>query len=313
MSAFVYCAFAPGTGGARVFDPATELPPAPTASLTFGDGQPAIEGSVASLFSTSMFSGPNRSEKTDRLLPRTDLVAFTQGFDAVRLSIASARAAGTTYGQSGIAVADIDEAEEIGPRISVASIDHSGVEALGAIDALAGTGSLDPSVPRPIPVPERLAYSRANTPATDFTPKHAWSEREQWCLSTGIYFEARGESYRGQVAVAQVIMNRVEHKNYPNSICGVVYQNQHRRNACQFSFACDGKTNVNRTPEIAAWAQAQEITATVLDEDIYLPEVGDATHYHATYVRPRWARNMDRVTQVGLHVFYRFRPGWRFG
>jgi spore germination cell wall hydrolase CwlJ-like protein len=198
--------------------------------------------------------------------------------------------------------------------MSVASLNTSisNSEGLRAIDALADR-DLDPTIPRPLEIPATLAYGRATTPATDFTPKHNWSEREQWCMATGIYFEARGESYRGQVAVAQVIMNRVAHENYPNTICGVVYQNQHRRNACQFSFACDGKTNVNRTPEIAAWAQAQQITAEVLNEEIYLPEVGNATHYHATYVRPHWARNMTRLTQVGTHIFYRFRPGWQFG
>src|SRR5690606_32781508 len=148
-------------------------------------------------------------------------------------------------------------------------------------------------------------------PATDFTPQHEYSEREQWCLATGIYFEARGESYRGQVAVAQVIMNRVDDYRYPDTICGVVYQNQSRRNACQFSFACDGIPDAINEPR--SWAIAQEITQDVLNGNIYLTEVADSTHYHATYVRPTWARNMDRVTQIGLHVFYNFRPRWRFG
>ncbi|RDE10676.1 cell wall hydrolase [Pelagibacterium lacus] len=184
-------------------------------------------------------------------------------------------------------------------------------EGLRAIDQFAANVGVDTGLLERAAVPDALAYGRANTPATDFTPLHDWSEREQWCLATGIYFEARGESYRGQVAVAQVIMNRVEDHRYPDTICGVVYQNQHRRNACQFSFACDGIPD--RINEPAAWALAQEITQTVLNEDIYLTEVADATHYHATYVRPHWARNMDKLTQVGLHVFYRFKAGWLFG
>jgi hypothetical protein len=316
LSVVLYGATAFGTGGHREVDAATELPSSSVASLSFEDGAPIITGSVSGLFATPLFIGPNRAEQTDRAVAEPDIVAFTQSFDAVRLSIAEARATNGRYvgEQSEISVAEADNEEDVGPRMSVASINAPMVESEGlrAIDALADP-ALDPTIPRPLAVPETLAYSRANTPATDFTPKHSWSEREQWCMATGIYFEARGESYRGQVAVAQVIMNRVAHDNYPSTICGVVYQNQHRRNACQFSFACDGKTNVNRTTEVAAWAQARKITAEVLNEEIYLPEVSNATHYHATYVRPHWARNMTRLTQVGLHVFYRFRPGWQFG
>ncbi|HWJ86517.1 MAG TPA: cell wall hydrolase [Pelagibacterium sp.] len=319
LSAAAYGFAVPGTGGFHAVDLVADLPSAPSAALDYAAGQPVITGSVASLFETSIFSGPNRSGKTDRVRPEVNLVAFSQAFDAVRLSIADARKAGDPYvsQQSDIQVADADEgAEEPGPRMSVAAI-NTGVarsDSLRAIDAFADgfdVANIDPDLPRPASVPETLAYGRANTPATDFTPKHTWSEREQWCLSTGIYFEARGESYRGQVAVAQVIMNRVEHANYPDTICGVVYQNQHRRNACQFSFACDGIPD--RINEPAAWALAQEITQTVLNQEIYLTEIADATHYHATYVRPHWARNMDRLAQVGLHVFYRFKAGWQFG
>ncbi len=311
----MYGATAFGTGGDREVDAATELPPA-IAALSFENDQPVIVGSVSGLFSGPVFGGTNRAEKTDRVTPQADVASFVQSFDAVRLSIAEARAAGDPYvtRQSGVMVAEAEGAQEVGPRMSVASINPASIDSDGlrAIAAVADP-NLDPAIPRPVAIPETLAYGRANTPATDFTPKHNWSDREQWCMATGIYFEARGESYRGQVAVAQVIMNRVAHDNYPSTICGVVYQNQHRRNACQFSFACDGKTNVNRTPEVAAWAQAQEITTKVLNEEIYLPEVANATHYHATYVRPHWARNMTRLTQIGLHVFYRFRPGWQFG
>lgn len=317
LSVVAYGFAVPGTGGFRAVDPEVELPPAQMASLSFEGDQPVISGTVAPLFQAAMFSGPNRTAKTDRAAPEVNLVAFSQTFDAVRLSIASARSAGDPYTtqQSSVMVAQGEEQDEDGPRISVAAIDPGMVNSAGlaAIDAISDDADRDPNTPSPIGVPETLAYGRANTPATEFTVSSGYSEREQWCMATGIYFEARGESYRGQVAVAQVIMNRVEHPNYPNTICGVVYQNQHRRNACQFSFACDGKTNVNRTSEVAAWDQAQSITQEVLNKEIYLTEVADATHYHATYVRPAWARNMDKLTQVGLHVFYRFKPGWRFG
>ncbi|KKB76756.1 hypothetical protein VW35_17245 [Devosia soli] len=161
---------------------------------------------------------------------------------------------------------------------------------------------------------EQLAYARANAPVTgafSTVPAVEVSDKERWCLATAIYFEARGESYRGQVAVAQVVMNRVKDHRYPNTICGVVYQNQTKRNACQFSFACDGIPEAITEPK--PWAQAEDIANRYLNGELYLTEVGDATHYHATYVRPAWAPRMTKVTQIGLHVFYKFKRGWLFG
>lgn len=140
-------------------------------------------------------------------------------------------------------------------------------------------------------------------------PAAAFSKEEQTCLATGIYFEARGEVARGQEAVAQVILNRVRAPSYPDTICGVVYQNQHMRNRCQFSFACDGIPD--RITNRRAYEKAERIALEVTKGEIWLPEVGSATHYHATYVRPRWARAMERVDKIGLHIFYRtFGGGW---
>lgn len=140
-------------------------------------------------------------------------------------------------------------------------------------------------------------------------PASAFSKKEQTCLATGIYFEARGEVPQGQEAVAQVILNRVRAPSYPDTICDVVYQNQHMRNRCQFSFACDGIPD--RITNKQAYAKAERIALAVTNGDIWIPEVGSATHYHATYVRPRWARAMERVDKIGLHIFYRtFGGGW---
>jgi spore germination cell wall hydrolase CwlJ-like protein len=108
-----------------------------------------------------------------------------------------------------------------------------------------------------------------------------------------------------------VVMNRVAHPLYPDTICGVVFQNQSKRNACQFSFACDGIPE--RVTEQKPWVQAQEIAKGVVDGSLYLSEVGYATHYHATYVYPHWAPRMKKVTKIGLHVFYQFKRGWKFG
>ena len=144
----------------------------------------------------------------------------------------------------------------------------------------------------PVSASAELAYARETTPATAFDllvdkKGNKVSEKELWCMATAIYFEARGESYRGQVAVGQVVMNRVAHKLYPNTICNVVFQNQHMRNACQFSFACDGIPE--RVTDQKSWAQAEEIAKGVINGTLYLTEVATSTHYHATYVYPHWA------------------------
>ncbi len=125
------------------------------------------------------------------------------------------------------------------------------------------------------------------------------------CLTDAIYFEARGEPVRGQIAVAQVVMNRVFSGFYPNNVCGVVYQNAHRHLACQFTFACDGIREVVREPD--AWERAKKIAAEMLDGKLWLPEVGKATHYHAYWVHPSWVREMTRMYKLGVHTFYRPR------
>ena len=138
-------------------------------------------------------------------------------------------------------------------------------------------------------------------------PSHAFKKTQQNCLARGIYFEARGESELGQAAVAQVILNRVLNPAYPSTICGVVYQNKKWRNRCQFSFACDGIRDRIRSQR--AWKMAQKVAKGVSNGDIWLDDVGDATHYHANYVRPRWARTMKRTDRIGRHIFYRTKGG----
>ena len=125
------------------------------------------------------------------------------------------------------------------------------------------------------------------------------------CLAAAIYFEARGEPVRGQIAVAQVVLNRAFSGYYPATVCGVVYQNAHRHLACQFTFACDGHRDVVREPE--AMERAKKIATESLDGKLWLPEVGKATHYHAYWVRPGWVREMTRMHKLGVHTFYRPR------
>lgn len=125
--------------------------------------------------------------------------------------------------------------------------------------------------------------------------------RELDCLTSAVYFEARGESPRGQAAVAQVVMNRVANPAFPKSVCGVVFQGA-ATHGCQFSFACDG--SMNRPLQVDAWQRAQSVAERALDGFVYEP-LRDATHFHAGWVNPYWSSSLTRVKQIGGHIFYR--------
>jgi spore germination cell wall hydrolase CwlJ-like protein len=127
--------------------------------------------------------------------------------------------------------------------------------------------------------------------------------RQQNCLAQAIYYEARGETQQGQTAVAEVIMNRVRSRAYPNSICGVVYQGSHRSTGCQFTFTCDG--SLGQRPRGRAWDRAQRI-ATAVMLGYARPMTQGATHYHTTAVNPVWNSGLVETTQIGVHLFYRF-------
>jgi spore germination cell wall hydrolase CwlJ-like protein len=131
--------------------------------------------------------------------------------------------------------------------------------------------------------------------------------RQLRCLAEALYFEARSEPEAGQAAVAQVVLNRVRSGIYPTTVCGVVYQDRERPFACQFSFACEGKSL--RVEEPAAWATATRIAEGVADGKIFDPKLASAINYHAVYVRPFWAPTLQRLDRIGLHVFYAMRPG----
>ncbi len=131
--------------------------------------------------------------------------------------------------------------------------------------------------------------------------------REMRCMATAIYFEARDEPVRGQLAVAQVIMNRIRSPFYPKTVCGVVYQGERNRTGCQFSFTCTGKHNAVKEKE--EWATAVKLAKQVIAGEVWIDEVGHATHYHATYVHPSWRKELDKVAQIGGHIFYKMKPG----
>lgn len=125
---------------------------------------------------------------------------------------------------------------------------------------------------------------------------------EEACLAVAIYFEARSESEIGQKAIAKVIMNRVKNPAYPNTVCGVVYQNADRRSGCQFSFACDGQPDEPKPGP--AWSRAKQIAAEAMRGDLSIAEIKGATHYHADYVNPRWSGMLKRLGKIGRHIFY---------
>ncbi len=125
----------------------------------------------------------------------------------------------------------------------------------------------------------------------------------EWhCLAEALYFEARGESIRGQFAVAEVILNRVDSSRFPNTVCGVITQGTGRRFACQFTYTCDGRAEVITEP--AAWHQVGKVARAMLDG---APRrlTGGATHYHTGSVAPRWSRVFPRTATIGYHHFYR--------
>ena len=140
--------------------------------------------------------------------------------------------------------------------------------------------------------------------AREAHPELLQQARDLDCMTDAVYYEARGETQRGQQAVAQVVMNRVKNPRFPKTVCGVVFQ---RASAgCQFSFTCDGSMR-RRGREQDAWEEARRVAARALSGYV-LRDVGSATHYHTADVSPDWGPKMLRVAQVGLHIFYRFNP-----
>lgn len=180
------------------------------------------------------------------------------------------------------------------PESCPSSVFHDAPAALDEIVATATT-------PLPTPAPERPPLPP--TPAERLGLNAEQRAKAEKCIAQAVYFEARSERLRGQIAVAQVVMNRVFSSFYPNDVCGVVYQNAHQHLACQFTFACDGLPE--RITEWRSWRRARRIAKRTLDGKIWVTEVGKSTHYHAAYVRPRWARTMKKFARHGLHTFYR--------
>ena len=121
------------------------------------------------------------------------------------------------------------------------------------------------------------------------------------CLAEAIYFEARGEPVRGQAAVGEVILNRVASAEFPSSVCAVVNQGTGARDACQFSYTCDGKPETVRDAQ--AYERGRKLSAILL-AGAHLDLTGGALYYHTRAVNPYWAALFDRTTTIGAHHFY---------
>ena len=184
------------------------------------------------------------------------------------------------------------------PDLKQSALGMPAIDADTPGEMVASKGEVTGADQRPKSPAERLALAG---------PARAKAEK---CLANAIYFEARAETVRGQIAVAQVVINRVFSPFYPKDVCGVVYQNAERRYGCQFTFACDGIPDVVTEPD--AYVIARHIAREVLDGKLWVTDVGKSTHYHANWVRPSWVGEMHKLLRLGVHTFYRPRA-WGSG
>jgi hypothetical protein len=237
----------------------------------------------------------------------TDPDDLNQEFSAARLYFGAAPVGATL---AAIEPWKDDEAPAVSSFVSVRP------DAQAANDDSRGLDAIPPVVVAAVSPSEAL---RSISPAQRLRLEGPARAKAEKCLANAIYFESRSEPVRGQIAVAQVVLNRTFSGYYPNDICGVVYQGSHRHLSCQFTFACDGIPDV--VTEQTQWDRAVRIAKAALDGKIWLPDVGRATHYHASYVYPYWVRSMRRLQKIGLHSFYRPRrwgdgadaPSWGHG
>ena len=209
----------------------------------------------------------------------------------MRLATSAVLAASLVFsGLSGTAVLASEQAEEL------ARIETQGIKSVGSkrLDKL-------------VTVPQTTATTGVEFSRSWIDAQPKAQGGQQWrCLAEALYFEARGETVKGQFAVAEVIMNRVKSARFPNSICGVINQGTGKKYQCQFTYTCDGYKEVIAEP--GAFARVGKVARAVMAGRA--PALTDgATHYHTTAVRPRWARVYTRTARIGMHLFYRHT--WR--
>ena len=131
------------------------------------------------------------------------------------------------------------------------------------------------------------------------------------CLALNIYFETHAVSLADAMAVTDVVINRVNHSYYPNDICSVIYQAKTypngfpKRHRCQFSWYCDGRSDTPK--DSTAWERSRKFARDMYVHRSYIGITECATHYHATYVKPKWSKQLDRIVRIGSHIFYRIK------
>jgi len=136
------------------------------------------------------------------------------------------------------------------------------------------------------------------------TPVEAADRFEElYCLAKNIYFESRNQPKLGQIAVGQVTMNRVNSPRFPNSVCGVVQQGGEKRNRCQFSWYCDGKSDEPESD--TSWDDSVYLSLLIYSEELTIDVTEGALWYHATYVSPSWAEHYEKTVRINEHIFYR--------
>jgi len=181
----------------------------------------------------------------------------------------------------------------------IASAERNGLNAVGS-DVLASL--LDMEAVREIrPVARKnpkIEYSRSWLAKQSRPSLSAQAS----CLAEALYFEARGESVKGQFAVAEVILNRVDSPAFPNTICGVIHQGTGKKYGCQFTYTCDGHPEVIH--EKAAFARVSKV-ASIMARGAERPLTAGATYYHTKAVSPSWSRKFARTASIGVHHFYR--------
>jgi len=196
--------------------------------------------------------------------------------------------------------ADYDAGEHFPGAALLDAVDDSAAPATGT------TGTI--ALPD-LPVPENAVVDSTIRPAQPFRLAGTAADRDRalQCLTAAVYYEAAREPDDGQRAVAQVVLNRVRHPAFPNSVCGVVYQGSERR-GCQFSFACDGSL-ARGAPDRRYWDRATRVALAALDGAVFAP-AGLATHYHTYAVTPSWNRALVMTGAFGAHFFHRWKGWW---
>ena len=242
------------------------------------------------------FTGMGQVDEEQCRMPTTRLILIIGSviFAAVLPHSSSSRDGPDTHAGSPYQVFSLDR-----PVAQSADLSNNALMPLSEEEARAANvdipvapGPLEVAMPMTLSLEDKGFLGRAS--ATD-------------CLTAAIYYEAATESVTGKRAVAQVILNRVRHPAFPNSVCEVVLQGAKRSSGCQFTFTCDG--SLSRKPSAQGWQTARQVALAAMS-GVVEPSVGMATHYHANYVLPYWASSLNKVAAIGTHIFYRWSGNW---